>query len=252
MAVRTDERIRGARLFCDIGGVTVALQAQDLDPVGVFVATTQALELDREFEIVLRSPQGYLRARVQAVHAVSVERAAREGHRPGFGFVFIGLTGEDRAWIGRSLAALADPPRVAHHPAPPAAAAPPVVQSRANQRRQHWAEQRPKMIARLERELVAIEGKSPWALLGIDPEADRATAHTAFLKRCKRYHPHAFARFDCPEISRMATQLFIAHKRAYTKLTASLPPAPASKPPATSLPPNARAMSTPPGRGKGP
>jgi hypothetical protein len=250
MAVRPDERIRGTRLSCDIGGVTVALQAQDLDPLGLFLATTQAVELDREFEIVLRSPLGHLRARVQAVHAVSVERAAREGRRPGVGVVFIGLTDEDRLWIGRTLTALTDAPHVAH-PAPADVPAAPVVQSRTSQRREHWREQRPLMIARLERELVAIEGKSPWALLGIDPSADRATAHTAFLKRCKRYHPHAFARFDCPEISRMATQLFIAHKRAYTKLTASLPPAPASKPPATSLPPNVRATPTPPGRSKG-
>jgi hypothetical protein len=250
MAVRSDERIRGTRLSCDIGGITVALQAQDLDPVGLFLATTQRIELDREFEIILRSPLGHLRARVQAVHAVSAERAAREGRRPGFGVVFIGLTDEDRVWIGRTLAALAGVSRDAP-PAPAEVPAPPVVQSRASQRRQHWLEQRPQMIARLTRELAAIEGKSPWALLGIDPSADRATAHTAFLKRCKRYHPHAFARFDCPEISRMATQLFIAHKRAYTKLTASLPPAAASTPPVMSLPPQARATSTPPGRSKG-
>jgi hypothetical protein len=259
MAVRPDERIRGARLSCDIDGVTVALQAQDLDPVGLFVATTKALELGREFEVVLRSSQGPLRARVQAVHAVSVERAAREGRRPGFGLAFVGLTGEARIWIGRSLAALArdsaalpssDAARVAP-PAPAPSPAPPLVQSPTVQRRHQWQEQQPRMIARLERELAAIEGKSPWALLGIDPNADRAAVHTAFLKLCKRYHPHAFARFDCPDISRMATQLFIAHKRAYTKLTASLPPAATSKPPPTSLPPQARAMSTPPGRSKG-
>jgi hypothetical protein len=248
MAVRPDERIRGKRLSCDIGGATVTLQPQDLDPVGLFLATTQPVELDREFEIVLRSPLGDLRARVQAVHAVSVERAAREGRRPGFGVVFIGLTDEDRAFIGLTLAALAREPLPgsdAHVPAPA------VVQSHTSQRRQHWLEQRPQMIARLTRELVAIEAKSPWALLGIDPSADRASAHTAFLKLCKRYHPHAFARFDCPEISRMATQLFIAHKRAYAKLTASLPPAADSKPPAASLPPRVRATSTPPGRSKG-
>ena len=248
MVVRPDERIRGKRLSCDIGGVTVALQAQDLDQTGFFLATTQVVELESEFEVVLRSPLGQLRARVQAAHAVSAQSAAREGRRPGFGVVFVGLTDEDRVWIGLTLTALASGTAQSAPAEPPA---PPVVQSGTSQRRQHWLQQRPQMIARLERELRAIEGKSPWAMLGIDPSADRATVHTAFLKLCKRYHPHAFARFDCPEISRMATQLFIAHKRAYTKLTASLPPAAASKPPVMSSPPHARATLTPPARSKG-
>lgn len=241
-----DERTRGARLSCDIGGVTVALQPQDLDPVGFFIPTTQVIELDQEFEIVMHSPLGQLRARVQAVHAVSVERAHREGRRPGFGVVFLGLSEEDRVWIGLTLASLAREPASLPHQAP----APSAAKSHAGQRRQHWQQQRPQMIARLERELSAIEGKSPWALLGIEPSADRATTHSAFLKLCKRYHPHAFARFDCPEISRMATQLFIAHKRAYTKLTSSRPPAGPSKPPATSSTSNVRATPTPPGRNK--
>jgi hypothetical protein len=247
MAVTPDKRIRGKRLSCDIGGLTVALQAQDLDPVGFFVATTQVVQLDAEFEVVLHSPLGQLRARVQAAHAVSARSAAREGRRAGLGVVFVGLTDEDRVWIGRTLAALATE---AAPPAPADAPASPGVQSGTSQRRQHWLQQRPQMLARLERELRAIEGKSPWALLGIDPSADRATMHTAFLKLCKRYHPHAFARFDSPEISRMATQLFIAHKRAYTKLTASLPPPGSSKPPVMSSPPHARVTVTPPARSK--
>jgi hypothetical protein len=245
------------------------LQAQDLDPVGFFVSTTQAVELDREFDVVLRSPLGQLQGRVQVVHAVSVERAAREGRRAGFGVVFVGLSDDERVWIGLTLAALAreSAPLAASASAQPSAnaqrpssgahrlnpaPAPRVVKSRTSQRRQHWLEQRPQMIARLERELVAIEGKSPWALLGIEPSADQATTHSAFLKLCKRYHPHAFARFDCPEISRMATLLFIAHKRAYTKLTSSRPPPSASKPPVTSSPPDVRASTTPPGRSKAP
>jgi hypothetical protein len=188
----------------------------------------------------MHSPLGHLRARVQAVHAVSAERASRESRRAGFGVVFLGLTDEDRVWIGLTLASLA---RESAEPARAPAPAPSAVKSHTSQRRQHWLEQRPQMIARLERELIAIEGKSPWTLLGVEPSADRATTHTAFLAICKRYHPHAFARFDCPEISRMATQLFIAHKRAYTKLTSSRPPAGPSKAPAT---------PTPPGRSKGP
>jgi hypothetical protein len=267
MVARPDERPRGKRLSCDIGGVTVALQTQDLDPVGFFVPTTQAVDLDREFEVVLNSPLGELRARVHVVHAVSAERAIREGRRSGWGVVFIGLTDDQRVWIGLTLAALAresvplaaDAPGVApppgarpsaSRPSPPPRA-PRSVKSGTRQRRQHWLEQRPQMIARLERELVAIEGKSPWALLGVEPNADLQTTHSAFLKLCKRYHPHAFARFDCAEISQMATQLFIAHKRAYTKLTSSRPPAGASKPPATSSPPSVPAATTPPGRDKG-
>jgi hypothetical protein len=149
--------------------------------------------------------------------------------------VFIGLADDQRAWIGLTLAALATdaaeneisliPPGQVSVVSQSVMPAPPSASSR---RRQRLLDQIPSMLARLERELVDIEGKTPWDLLGIAQNADPETARRAFLALCKRYHPHTYARFDSAEVSRMATQLFIAHKRAYTKLASLRPPAPLS------------------------
>jgi hypothetical protein len=159
--------------------------------------------------------------------------------------VFVGLADEDRAFIGLTLAALgrtslravpramSGPSRVSRAAiaAPPVRLEPEAVPAPAlSETERHWQQQRPHIRQRLEQALKAIEGKSPWELLGIARDADVATAKQAFLTLSKRYHPHAFARFDCAEISRMATLLFIAHKRAFGRMNSVRPPAPQSVP----------------------
>lgn len=246
MAASSDEGDRGERLFCDLRGVTIALQSQDLDPVGLFVPTEQPLELDRDIELRLRSPIGELHARAHIVHVIGAERARREQKRAGYGMVFVGLAEDQRAWIGLTLVALGRAPaggKPSLRTVPRAMSGPSRVQrlsvdaQRAvapapkpqpepvmSAQQQHWREQRPQIRDRLRQELQAIEGKPPWEVLGIARDADAATAKRAFLAMSKRYHPHAFARFDCAEISRMATQLFIAHKRAFGRITSVRPP----------------------------
>jgi hypothetical protein len=244
MPASSDERDRGERLFCDIGGVTIGLQSQDLDAVGLFVPTDKPPELDRELDLRLLSPIGELRLKAHIVQVVSVERARREQKRPGCAMVFIGLSDEQRAWISLTRAALGTAPggkpslrtvpRVLSGPARARAASqvampavptpqqPPAATMSAQQA--HWNEQKPQIRERLRKELAAIDGKAPCEILCIARDADAATAKRAFLTMSKRYHPHAFARFDCAEISALATQLFIAHKRAYGRMTSLRPP----------------------------
>jgi hypothetical protein len=214
------------------------LQTQDLDPVGLFIPTHQPLELDREIDVRLRSPIGMLRARAHVVQVITQEEAAREGRRAGFAVVFIGLADDQRAWIDLTLRAISDGVTAgavsgaARLPSSPIEKPPtlPAPSSPATERRQGFASQAPKMLARLEQELVDIAGKAPWELLGVDQHADPETARAAFLEVCKRYHPHTYARFDSVDVSRIATQLFIAHKRAYTKFGSLRPPAAVSSP----------------------
>lgn len=310
MAPSSDERDRGERLFCDIGGTTVALQSQDLDTIGLFVPTGQPFELDSELELRLRSPIGEMRAKAHVVQVITPTRARIENKRAGCAMVFIDLADDQRVWIGHALAAtkrvvsttiqsLRAPPHaapaavraaaLAPEPTPlqpsnpdqvpgaraasrvsraltasqvsraapiqapgsglraqvSAAAAPAPVRMVVSPGHQHWAQQRPQVRDKLRQELGAIDGKSPWEILGIGRDCDMATAKRAFLAMSKRYHPHAYARFDCPEISRMATQLFIAHKRAYSRLASTRPP-PATTP--TSSMPPLRVQTKPPAR----
>lgn len=303
MAASSDERERGERLFCDIGGTTVALQNQDLDPVGLFVPTDRPPELDSEVELRLRSPIGEMRARAHVVQVITPSRARIENKRAGCAMVFIELSDAQRVWIGHAVASVqrahnatltslravppgageparghaaippsaeakvsrppgatavasrppptprlpraltasqvsraapvaANPPARAHSTAAAAAANPATA---LDPRGQHWAQQRPQVRDKLRQELGALDGKSPWEILGIGKDSDGATAKRAFLAMSKRYHPHAYARFDCQEISRMATQLFIAHKRAYSRMTSTRPPAPTTQ--NSSMPP---------------
>jgi tetratricopeptide (TPR) repeat protein len=85
-----------------------------------------------------------------------------------------------------------------------------------------------KMLRQLEQDLAAIQNKPPWAVLGLTAEAQLDAARAAFLGMSKRYHPHAYARFDTPEVSRLATEIFIAHKKAFSALQTTLKSAPAT------------------------
>jgi hypothetical protein len=68
-------------------------------------------------------------------------------------------------------------------------------------------------------------------VLGVDPNANDRDSKAAYLALSKRYHPHRFARYDSLQISRVATDIFIATKRAYTAMArASLAPPPRTAP----------------------
>jgi hypothetical protein len=235
---------RGPRLYCEIGGATLELQAQDLTLAGVFVPTDDPFELDREVELTLHSPIGELNARCHVVQLISAERARVERRSAGCGMLFIDLEDDERAWIGLTLAALARAPQREHEVAarkperetrrsrPPSARSEPAEASQKRSlpppapRRPQRASgpDRPQTLEQLQRELAAIQNRTPWAVLGLAEGADTGAARSAFLAMSTRYHPHAYSHLDSPEISRLATELFIAHKRAYSALGAMLRP----------------------------
>jgi len=76
----------------------------------------------------------------------------------------------------------------------------------------------PALLARLTVELAALGAKPPWSVLGVSQSATVEELRTAFFAASKRYHPHLYARYPHPDVKRVVTELFIAHKRAYTNL----------------------------------
>jgi hypothetical protein len=241
-------------------------------------------ELDREVDVLLRSPIGELSARCHVVQVISRERARSEGRSAGCGMLFVDLADDQRAWIGLTLAALATPPPAAlpavpTRPArdaletrpsrPPAPRGIPATRSvvrsiappAARRVPRTGCADRPDTVEQLERELAALQQKAtPAAVLGVPEGADAAAIRRAFLDMSKRYHPHAYAQYDDPKLSRLATELFIAHKRAFAQLcprpepkprSAPLvpsilpPPPPASDPPVASAPASLRPPKAP-------
>jgi len=205
-----EERARGSDLYCEFDGRAVELRPPDLTRAGVFISTTSPPELDRELDLLLRSPSGAIGVRAQVVQVISPTRAKSECRLPGFGVLFIDLTDDQRAFIGEVLEA-AERAAVANR-------------ARAEER-ERTASRRASTLKQLEQELAALQPKSPWAMLGLSPNADEHAAREAYLALSKRYHPHVYAHLDSPEISKLATELFIAHKRAYTSLSSLRAPA---------------------------
>jgi tetratricopeptide (TPR) repeat protein len=74
--------------------------------------------------------------------------------------------------------------------------------------------------AQLEAQLATLKARSPSEILGLSAPHTVEAAHQAFLALAKRFHPHVYARLDSPEITRLATELFIIYKRAYDAIRA--------------------------------
>jgi tetratricopeptide (TPR) repeat protein len=98
--------------------------------------------------------------------------------------------------------------------------------TRDDEERRRLAARRQSTLDELERDLSALQTKPPWAALGVEQNAGAAELRAAYLALSKRYHPHVYAHLDSPEITRAATELFIAHKRAYTLLASQCAAAP--------------------------
>jgi tetratricopeptide (TPR) repeat protein len=218
---------RGTNLQCEIDGVVAELRPRDLSVAGLFVPVVTSLALDREVAIALRSPIGELSVRGQVVQVVTEERATAEGRRAGFGLLFIDLGDDHRAWIGLSLDALlrdeqsrerarrqATADLTAPTPSKPTA---PVIDEAAAR----LAKERTRTLQQLALDLAAVRDKPPWAVLGLASDATPELAKQAFFRLSKQCHPHVYARFDSPEITAAATELFIVYKRALSKLQAS-------------------------------
>jgi hypothetical protein len=104
---------------------------------------------------------------------------------------------------------------------PRAPIAPPFVTTKDSAAPAHALRER-EVLAKLEAELRALEGKTAWAILGLSQGADADEIKRAFFDASKRYHPHLFARYGEPEIKRVVTELFISHKRAYATMQKSI------------------------------
>jgi tetratricopeptide (TPR) repeat protein len=229
---------QSAPLYCEVDGAAVELRPQDLSLAGLFIPGSTSLVLDRELDLLLRSPIGELTLRAQVVQVISRERAKAEGRTAGSGLLFIHLEDHQRAFIGLSLDAVL---RTSRTRAPRPASAPlraPAAKSpaKSDTKQEPAVDARPnpeaeRLLRKLEQELLAVQSKSPWVILGIAPDADAEAARQAFLTMSKRYHPHAYARFDCPQISKVATEIFIAHKKAHAAFLAMMRPTVVELPP---------------------
>ena len=258
-------------LHCEIDGVRVTLLAEDLTTAGLFIQTLTPHAMDCELEIVLRSSMGELIARGQVVQVVNRERAQQEARRPGFGLLFISLEDDQRAFIGLTLDALtrtqraaqaeaikvanasAKPPVMSVKPPVPSAK-PPALSTKPPPPSSPPAELK-QVAAELRAELNKLQGKPAWTALGLEADSPLVGAKEAFLRLSMRFHPHKFARHNSAEISQLATEVFIAYKRAYSVLTKLAPrvaanaqeQARAAQRPLTSIAPAAGASLRPAG-----
>jgi hypothetical protein len=220
---RTGERrdAEGHGLYCEIDGSPVSLLAEDLTTAGFFVQTTTPKAMDREVEIFVRSPVGELHALGQVVQVVDERRAKAEKRRTGYGVLFTTLEDDQRAFIGLTLDALERKQRAKAQaaaksvPVPVAATVPPPSPTSAHEIKQ--------IAADLRAELTKLQGKTAWTALGLEPDASLASAKESFLRTSKRFHPHKFARHNSAEITKLATEVFIAYKRSYSVLTKLAP-----------------------------
>lgn len=265
----------GPSLYCEIDGSPVALLAEDLSTAGFFVQTTSPKAMDRELEIFVRSQVGELHALGQVVQVVDAKRARAENRRPGYGLLFISLEDDQRAFIGLTLDAIEREQRAqakaqeaaaaaasarasmkpskapsgvqpSKKPPPAAASVRPPTPSEAP-----LAPELKTIAAELKAELTKLQGKTAWTALGLEADAPLAGAKEAFLRISKRFHPHKFARHNSAEITKLATEVFIAYKRSYSVLTKLAPRTPTSsvqdpqraRGPVTSIAPAAAAAS---------
>jgi hypothetical protein len=210
----------GPLLYCEIDGLAVPLIAEDLNLAGLFVQTTSPAPLDQQLEIFLRSSIGAISVQGHVVQVVDCERASAEHRRPGFGLLFTGLSNDQRAFLGLTLDAIWRLQRARPQPVP-LAPAPKVTEREAKLALLHG--QAEQVASQLRAELASLQGKTPWTTLGLEPDASIERAKEAFLEHSKRCHPHRYARHDSREVSRLATELFIAYKRSYSVITKLAP-----------------------------
>jgi hypothetical protein len=204
--------------------------------------------MDRELEIFVRSQVGELHALGQVVQVVDAKRARAENRRPGYGLLFTSLEDDQRAFIGLTLDAIEREQRAqakARETATPAArlrtsvkpaktpsgvqpskAPAPAASIRPATPSAPPPAEQAQIVAELRAELTKLQGKTAWTALGLDADAPLSAAKEAFLRMSKRFHPHKFARHDSLAITKLATEVFIAYKRAYSVLTKLAPRGP--------------------------
>jgi len=220
----------GYSLYCEIDGSPVTLLAEDLSTAGFFVQTTTPKPMDHELEIFVRSSVGELFALGQVVQVVDSSRAKAEGRRPGYGLLFTSLEDDQRAFIGLTLDALdrwqrarAKAEAAARLATRAAPNRPPTIPSLKPPAPTTTAVELKQIASDLRAELAKLQGKTAWTALGLEPDAPLDGAKEAFLRASKRFHPHKYARHNSDEVTKLATEVFIAYKRSYSVLTKLAP-----------------------------
>ena len=196
-------------IHCEIDGLPVELERTELGSAGAFVLSTQPPQVDSEVSIFLRVGEQRFEMTGHVVQSVSCAQAAKSGKKPGYALLFTNLPEGERKRISSALQSV----RISLRPrrSPPPRAAEPAKPA--------FDPRELALLEQLKQELARVEEKTAWAVLGVSQGADAERVKAAFFQASKRYHPHLFARYAHPEIKRIVTELFIAHKRAFTTMT---------------------------------
>ena len=199
-------------LYCEVDGLPVEIDPNELHSAGLFIVTPQPAPVDSEVEVFVRIGELRCEATGHVVKTVSCELAASSGKKPGYALLFTNLPEPERQRLADALRTLQTP-------------APERQESRASGEPPRRTPPAPRydpkelaLLEQLQKELQLIASKPVWSVLGVSQGAEAADVKAAFFEASKRYHPHLFARYAHPEIKRVVTELFIAHKRAYTSM----------------------------------
>lgn len=206
---RASAREERVALHCEIDGLPAELERTELSSAGAFVLTTQPLQLDSEVAIFLRVAEQRFEMSGHVVQSVSCEQAAKAGKKPGYALLFTNLPDGERKRLTASISSVRISLRPRRSPARPVpkSAAPAYDQAELA------------LLEQLKQDLLQLDDKPAWAVLGVSQGSDLERLKAAFFQASKRYHPHLFARYAHPEIKRIVTELFIAHKRAFSTMT---------------------------------
>ncbi len=246
-------------VYCEIDGLPVDVELAELSTAGLFVNSTAETVADTEVEVFLRIEGVSWHAGGHVVRVISCQRAAEEGRRPGFALLFTNVDETQRLALRDAIAAVhkqrvaTTPPGAAARtpaaakslsngpidkleagptstqPARQACAAPKTEPSKAppsaasnSTAAAKLSAEATQVLQKLRADLRALEHKPPWGVLGIAQGSDARQAKAAFFDASKRYHPHLYSRHGSTEITTLVTELFIAHKRAYTMMCKAL------------------------------
>jgi hypothetical protein len=208
----TSKRPAALTLHCEIDGLPVELERAELGSAGAFVLSTQPPQVDSEVSIFLRIGEQRFEMTGHVVQSVSCAQAAKAGKKPGYALLFTNLPDGERKRISSALQSGRTSLR-------PRASLPPLAAASLKPSQPAFDPKEVALLEQLKQELAQVDEKTAWAVLGVSQGADAERVKAAFFQAAKRYHPHLFARYAHPEIKRVVTELFIAHKRAFTTMT---------------------------------
>ena len=97
---------RDSELYCEIDGLAVEIQTQDLSAGGLFVQTPSPPPIDSEVAVFLRIRAFKVEASGHVVQSMSLDASKRERRRPGFGLLFTEIDDNVRSALRDAIEAL--------------------------------------------------------------------------------------------------------------------------------------------------